>query len=148
MQILPYMRTSPSHSKDFQVLRSFPCSDNLLICVYFCFLKQSWIFRQFQTKLRDWADSKSCKGQVNGLPCSQHHQFPSLSFPTPPFSPSPVFYFIFPDRAPRTAPYRGEYITLFPKKNLGKVSYFSEIREKFPDYWIRTPFVTKGFFFW
>ena len=31
---------------------------------------------------------------------------------------------------------RGEYITLFPKKHLGKVSYFSEIREKFLDFWI------------
>ena len=29
---------------------------------------------------------------------------------------------------------RGEHITLFPKKNLGKVFYFSEIREKFPDF--------------
>ena len=28
--------------------------------------------------------------------------------------------------------FRGEYITLFPKKNLGKVSYFSKIRENFP----------------
>ena len=27
---------------------------------------------------------------------------------------------------------RGEYVTLFPKKYLGKVSYFSEVREKFP----------------
>ena len=29
---------------------------------------------------------------------------------------------------------RGEYITLFPNKYLGKVSYFSEIREKFLDF--------------